>query len=219
MDIPGYGLTGAFPDRNYSIDSYVDFLKTFLDSLKIKKCILGGNSLGGGIAWSFAVKYSEMVDKLILIDATGYSSNSKSLPLAFQVAQTPILKNIFTFITPKFIAKASVENVFADKTKVTDTLADRYFELTLREGNRQAFIDRFEAKKDSTAYKNIKSIKQKTLVLWGEKDELIPVDKAYLFHEDLPNDTLVILKNVGHVPMEESPNESLKAVISFLKKK
>jgi pimeloyl-ACP methyl ester carboxylesterase len=216
MDIPGYGLTGAFPDRDYSIDNYVDFLKDFLVSLKIKKCVLGGNSLGGGIAWNFAVKYPEMVDKLILIDASGYPSNSKSLPLAFQVAQTPILKNIFTFITPRFVAKASVENVFADKTKVTDILVDRYFELTRREGNRQAFIDRFEAKKDSTAYKNIKSIQQKTLVLWGEKDELIPVEKAYQFHTDLPNDTLVILKDVGHVPMEESPNESLEALISFL---
>jgi pimeloyl-ACP methyl ester carboxylesterase len=217
MDIPGYGLTGPFPDRNYSIDNYVEFLKDFLVSLKIKKCVLGGNSLGGGIAWNFAFNYPEMVDKLILIDASGYPSKAKSLPLAFKVAQTPIIKSAFTFITPKFIARASVENVFADKTKVTDALADRYFELTLREGNRQAFIDRLEVRSDSTAYKNIKSIKQRTLILWGEKDDLIPVDKAYLFHDDLPNDTLVILKDVGHIPMEESPNQSLEAVISFLK--
>jgi len=54
--------------------------------------------------------------------------------------------------------------------------------------------------------------------LWGEYDELIPSEIAYWFHNDLPNDTLVILKNVGHVPMEESPKKSLKAVIEFLKK-
>lgn len=218
MDLPGYGLTGAFPNRDYSIDNYVDFLRDFLVSLKIKKCVLGGNSLGGGIAWNFAVKYPEMVDKLVLIDATGYPSKAKSLPLAFQVAQTPVIKNIFTFITPRFVAKASVENVFADKTKVTDELVERYFELTRREGNRQAFIDRFDAKKDTTAHNNIKTIKQKTLVLWGEKDDLIPIEKAYQFHTDLSNDTLVILKDVGHVPMEESPTESLEALISFLEK-
>jgi len=55
------------------------------------------------------------------------------------------------------------------------------------------------------------------LILWGEEDELIPYEMAYLFHDDIPNDTLVILKNVGHVPMEESPSESLKPVIEFLR--
>ena len=61
-------------------------------------------------------------------------------------------------------------------------------------------------------------IDQKTLILWGEEDELIPTKMAYLFQNDLPNDTLVILKNVGHVPMEESPIESLRPVIEFLRK-
>jgi pimeloyl-ACP methyl ester carboxylesterase len=217
MDLPAYGLTGPFPDRNYSIDNYVGFLMHFLNSLEIKKCVLGGNSLGGGIAWSFAAKYPEMVDKLILIDASGYASEAKSVPLAFKIAQIPVVKNVFTFITPRFVAKASVENVYADKTKITEALVDRYFELTLREGNRQAFIDRFEIKKDSIAHNNIKLIEQRTLVLWGEQDLLIPMESAYQFHDDMPNDTLVIMKNVGHVPMEESPNQSLETIISFLK--
>lgn len=219
MDLPGYGLTGPFPDRDYSMDNYVNFLKDFLTAKGIKKCILGGNSLGGRIAWSFTTKYPEMVDKLILIDASGYPYESSSTPMAFKLAKIPIIKNIFTFITPRFVAKSSVKNVYADKTKVTKALADRYFELTLREGNRQAFVDRFKIKKDTIAYQNIKFIKQRTLVLWGERDQMIPVEKAYQFHNDLPNDSLVILKNVGHVPMEESPNQSLEAVLSFLRNK
>ncbi len=216
MDLPAYGLTGPFPNREYSITNYVEFVKDFLTKIGIEKCILGGNSLGGGIAWNFTVAYPEMVEKLILIDASGYPSQSKSTPLAFQVARMPIIKNIFTFITPRFVARASVENVYADKSKVSDELADRYFELTLRKGNRQAFIDRFEAKRDVTAYSKIKSIEQETLVLWGAEDDLIQVENAYKFHRDLPNDTLVILENVGHVPMEESPQESLAAVRAFL---
>lgn len=217
MDLPGYGLTGPFPHRQYTMDNYINFIKHFLTALGIKECILGGNSLGGGIAWNFAVNHPEMVTKLILIDASGYPSQTSSVPLAFTLAQTPVIKDIFTFITPHFVAKASVKNVFADKTKVTDALVDRYFELTLRKGNRQAFIDRFTATKTLNSYKNIKLIQQKTLILWGEKDQLIPVEKAYQFHKDLSNNTLVILENVGHIPMEERPNESLEAVISFLK--
>lgn len=219
MDLPAYGLTGPFPDRNYSMDNYVNFIKNFLTALGIKKCVLGGNSLGGGIAWNFTTKYPEMVDKLILIDAAGYPTKAERLPLAFKIAQTPFIKNIFTYITPRFVAKASVENVFADKTKVTETLIDRYFELTLRKGNRQAFVDRLNTKKEMSTHQNIALIEQQTLVLWGEQDQLIPVKTAHQFHQDLPNDTLVIMKNVGHVPMEERPNQSLESVLLFLKNK
>jgi len=217
MDLPAYGLTGPFPDRNYSIDSYVSFIKDFLTSLGIKKCSLAGNSLGGNIAWNFTLQYPEMVDKLILIDAAGYPASSKSIPIAFKIARIPFLNNLFTYISPYFIVKASVENVYADKTKVTDSIVDRYFELSLRKGNRQAFVDRFAFQNDTNAHLKIKNIKQPTLVLWGEEDLLIPIEKAYLFHENLANDTLVIIKNSGHIPMEESPIESLKPLKSFLK--
>ena len=218
MDLPGYGLTGPFPERDYYYNNYVEFLKVFLEKVGVKKCILAGNSLGGNIAWRFTIEYSEIVDKLILIDAAGYPMKSKSIPLAFKIAQIPIIQNIFTVISPRFVAKVSVENVYYDKTKVDEELVDRYFELTLREGNRQAFVDRFKVKSDTISHKKIKLIDQKTLILWGEEDELIPTKMAYLFQNDLPNDTLVILKNVGHVPMEESPIESLRPVIEFLRK-
>ncbi len=217
MDLPAYGLTGPFPDRNYSIDHYVTFIKDFLASLGIKKCRLAGNSLGGNIAWNFTLQYPELVDQLILIDAAGYPASSKSIPVAFKIARIPFLNNLFTYISPYFIVKASVKNVYADKTKVTDSIVDRYFELSLRKGNRQAFVDRFSFQNETNAHLQIKNIRQPTLVLWGEEDLLIPIEKAYLFDENLPNNTLVIIKNSGHIPMEESPMESLTPLKSFLK--
>ena len=217
MDIPAFGLTGPFPDRKYSIKKYVTFIEHFLVSKEINNCILAGNSLGGEIAWQFTVKNPKKVEKLILIDASGYPFKPESLPIGLKIAQIPVLNNLLTFITPRFIVKASVENVYADKTKVTESLVDRYFELTLRTGNRQALIDRMTTKFDTIESNRIKNIKQPTLLLWGEQDKLIPVNNAYRFHDDLPNSTLVILKNSGHVPMEESPKKSLKAVLQFLK--
>lgn len=215
MDLPGFGLTGPFPNRDYSIDHYVDFVNHFLEAKGIKQCVLAGNSLGGNIAWHYAVKYPKMVNKLVLIDASGYPLHSKSVPIAFRLARTPVLSNLLTFITPRFMAKASVENVYADKNKVTEALIDRYFELTLRKGNRQALVDRMKNTVDSDTLQ-IKNIQKPTLVLWGEKDFLIPINNAYNFHRDLPNNTLVIIKNAGHVPMEEKPQESLAAFMGFL---
>ena len=101
MDLPGYGITGPFPNRDYSYNNYVTFLKVFLEKIRVKSCILGGNSLGGNIAWRFTTKYSEMVDNLILIDAAGYPMKSKSIPLAFKIAQIPIIQNIFTLMNLK----------------------------------------------------------------------------------------------------------------------
>jgi len=218
MDLPAFGLTGPFPDGDYSIGNYVVFIEHFLASKGIKKCILGGNSIGGEIAWRFTAKNPEMVEKLILIDAAGYPMESKSRPIAFTIARIPVLNKLLTFITPRSMVRSSVENVYADKSKVTDPLVDRYFKLTLREGNRQALVDRMTLKRDTNATQLIKDIRQPTLVLWGEQDLLIPISSAYRFQDDLVNDHLVILKNSGHVPMEESPEESMAAVMEFIKK-
>jgi len=218
MDLPGFGLTGAFPNRDYSIAHYVKFINHFLEAKGVKQCVLAGNSLGGNIAWQYAVKYPEKVNKLVLMDASGYPLHSQKIPIAFRLAKTPILNKLLTFITPRFMAKASVENVYANKSKVTSKLVDRYYELTLRKGNRQALIDRMRSLEVSDTLQ-IKNITKPTLVLWGAKDLLIPINNAYKFHRDLPNDTLVVIKNVGHVPMEEKPEESLAALNSFLSKK
>ena len=217
MDLPAYGLTGPFPDGNYTMAHYTTFLKNFLTALNIKQCVLAGNSLGGAIAWNFTLEQPSMVTKLILIDASGYPIASKSVPIAFSLAKIPVINKLLSFITPRFLVRASVENVYFDSSKVTDLVVERYFNLTLRAGNRKAFVDRLKTPKDTSTYNNIKYIQQPTLILWGSQDLLIPVENAYKFQEDLPNNTLVILENTGHTPMEESPLESLAPVLNFLK--
>jgi pimeloyl-ACP methyl ester carboxylesterase len=218
MDLPAFGLTGPFPNRLYSMDHYVAFIYQFLATMGIAHCVIGGNSLGGDIAWNFTVQHPQMVQKLILIDAAGYPLQSQSVPIGFKLARIPVLNKMMTFITPKWMVAASLKNVYADPSKVNDALVNRFFELTLREGNRQALIDRMNLAQDTSKLVLIKNIQQPTLILWGEQDLLIPVQYAYRFQNDLPNDTLVVLKNAGHVPMEESPQESVVPLLHFLRK-
>ena len=217
MDIPAYGLTGPFPNRDYSIAHYTKFITKFLNAINVKQCVLGGNSLGGQIAWNVALKQPDMVTKLILIDAAGYHIDSKNIPIAFILASIPVIDKLFTYITPRFIARLSLESVYFNKSKVTDVLVDRYFELTLRAGNRQAFVDRLNTAPDTISYKSLNKIQQPTLLLWGKDDLLIPIDHAIKFQKNIPNNTLVILEKLGHTPMEESPIESLNPVLYFLK--
>lgn len=216
LDLPGYGLTGPFPDRDYSIENYVSFLNDFFNELGVNEFILGGNSLGGHIAWRYTVKYTDQVGGLILINSAGYPYKSESKPAAFHLAETPVIKHLFKYITPRFVVEQSVENIYSNRELVTDSLVDRYFELSLRPGNRQAFIDRMEIETSPTAYLQIQTIQQPTLILWGEDDRLIPLEIAYRFHEELPDSRLVMIPETGHIPMEESPERSLSYVLSFL---
>ena len=222
MDLPAYGLTGPNPTGDYSQEFYATFVNDFLSKIGVTKCIIAGSSLGGSIAWNFALKYPEKASKMILVDAGGYATKSKSVPIAFQLAGFPVIKNLFKYVTPRSIVQKSVENVFADKSKVTEELVNRYFELSLREGNRKAFIDRMSAFRnkgiESEKSVKIKTLTMPTLIIWGDKDFLIPLDVAEKFHADLPNDTLVIFKNLGHTPMEEDAETTVEAVKSFLKK-
>ena len=220
LDLPAYGLTGSNSNEDYSVELYVKVVDSLLLKLGIKKCIIGGNSLGGFVSWNYALKYPSKVNKLILVDAAGYKLTSKSVPIAFKMAQWPFINSAFLYITPRIVIEKSIKNVYYDESKVTEELIDRYFELSLREGNRKAFITRMT--KNKVISENIsdlvKTIPVPTLILWGENDKLIPLESAYKFHEDLPNDTLVILPRLGHTPMEEDPITTVNVVKDFLKK-
>ena len=217
LDLPAYGLTGPNPKRIYSQEFYVQFIDEFLKRIHVNKCIIGGNSLGGAIAWNYTYEHPTKVEKLILIDAAGYPMISESKPIAFTLAQIPVLKHMLNYITPRFLAKKSVLNVYDDPSKVTEKVVDRYFDLFLREGNRQAFVDRMNFSTYPDHLIRLRTIKTPTLIVWGENDKLIPIENAQKFHADLPNDTLVVLEKTGHVPMEENPNRTVDAIRLFLK--
>ncbi len=219
MDLPAYGLTGPNPSGDYSQDFYSDFMEKFLSKLNIKRCVLGGNSLGGGITWVYALAHPERVSKMILVDAGGYPMISKSVPIAFQAARIPVIKNLFKYILPHSIIKKSLENVYIHDDRITPELIERYYDMASREGNRKAFVDRMNTSIKSDKYLKINTLKMPTLIIWGKEDGLIPLDVAEKFHADLPNDTIVIFKDLGHTPMEEDPQETVKLVKVFLKKK
>ena len=216
LDLPAYGLTGPSPTGIYSAQFYSDFIHHFLQKMGVKRCILTGNSLGGSIAWHTAAAYPDDVARLILIDAAGYPTASKSLPIAFQLAKIPIVNKLLTFITPRSVIQKSLETAYFDKSKVTDALIDQFFDMACREGNRQAFVDNLNLQKTDDSQK-IKTLQQPTLILWGAHDVMIPVENAHRFHADMPNDTLLIFNNLGHVPMEENGQKTVDAIRFFVK--
>lgn len=216
VDLPGFGLTGPSPQGEYRIEAYTRFVLRLLDSVGVQHVVLGGNALGGEVAWQTALLAPERVRKLILIDSDGYQLSPLSQPIAFQIAGARGLRWVSERILPRTIIESSVRNVYGDPDKVTQERIDRYFELALRVGNRRALFQRMDQSESGAKQHMIRQIKQPTLVLWGARDGMVPVEFSYRFCKDIPNCTLVLFPELGHIPQEEDSVKTLVPVRRFL---
>jgi len=219
FDLPGFALTGPNPESDYSMESYVRFVKAVVDQLGVQRFVIGGNSLGGQVAWATAAALPDRVTALILVDATGYPPESlttpQSIPLAFRIAATPGLRMLMQYTLPRGIVERSVRDVYGDPSKVTPELVDLYSAMALREGNRKALGRRIEQGYTGDVAQ-LKAIKAPTLILWGGQDKLIPPEAGQRFARDIAGSKLVMFDNLGHVPQEEDPARTVAEVRRFL---
>lgn len=213
FDLPGFGLTGPDKLNRYEITDDIAFLNSFLQKLNINKAHLIGSSLGGRIAWEYSIKYPKQVASLTLINALGYPQ--ESWPPAIQLAMLPGMETLMPKLSSRFVFSQSLNDIYFNKSLITDKTIDRYFELSLYPGNAEAFPKRVKAKLDDQANK-IKQITTPTLVLWGEEDEYFPPDNAKRFATDIPRAVVKLYNNVGHLPMEEIPEQSSYDTINFI---
>ncbi len=216
VDLPGFGLTGPEPKGDYRIERYVQFVVGLLDTLGVKRCVLGGNSLGGEIAWNAALAAPDRVERLILVDAVGYPLDFFDLPLGFQIALIPGLDRLTEIVLPRPLVAASVRGVYGDASRVTGDIVDRYYELALRAGNRRALAQRLRQADNADRGARIRAIAQPTLILWGVRDRLIPPAHGERFARDIPRSQLVRFADLGHVPQEEDPARTVAEVKRFL---
>ncbi len=216
FDLPGFGLTGPSADGDYRIESYVRFVAAMLDRLGVSRCVIAGNSFGGQVAWETALAHPQRIDKLILVDAAGYPLQPKSIPIGFRIARIPVLNRVMEFALPRRLVESSVRNVYGDPGKVTPELVDRYFAITLREGNRRALAQRFEQMAAGLHADRIAALKLPTLILWGGRDRLIPPTDAERFHRDIAGSRLSVFGELGHVPQEEDPAATVAVARQFL---
>lgn len=216
FDMPGFGLTGPSADNVYTIERYTRFVAALLDHLGVQRCVLAGNSFGGYVAWATSLATPGLVDKLILVDASGYRLQAAAIPIGFRIAMTPVLNRLAANTLPRYLIAASLKNVYGDPAKVTEDLIDLYIAITLREGNRHALVERFKQAPPGEMARRIPEVNVPTLILWGGRDRLIPPEMAERFHHDIAGSQLKIFENLGHVPQEEAPARTVAAARQFL---
>ena len=216
LDLPAFGLTGPNRLNQYNFNFYNQFLDEFLLKLNVTQCIVAGNSLGGSIAWNYAIASPEKVKQLILLDASGYPKKDEKGSLGFKLAGIPVLNQALKHISPISLIRKSLEDAFYNKSLVTEKMVQQYHDMLLREGNRGAVLELFQHPMKADPAK-IKLITQPTLIIWGKEDQLISYKNAALFKQDIQNSQMLVLDKVGHIPMEEAPNQVASAILEFIK--
>ena len=153
---------------------------------------------------------------LVLVDAAGYPVQGGTIPLGWQIARLPVLGRITEYLLPRQAIVQGLTAVYGDPSRITDALVDRYFELTLRAGNRAALVQRAQSWSRSEGVAHITGVTAPTLVLWGGRDTLLPPALAQRFVADIPGARLQVFEALGHVPQEEDPASTVAAVQAFL---
>jgi len=204
----GFGRSDK-PLINYRVGTLVDFLDGLMTELKIARASLVGNSLGGWTAAAFALAHPDKVDRLVLVDAAGYSLDKNVDPKSVNLLNPSTREGIRQVLSVVFYNKEMFAN---------PALADQFFARKLAAGDGytiQRFIDSVIAGEDmldSSASK----IKHPTLIVWGRQDGLTPISIGERYHKDIAGSQMLIIEKCGHVPQIEQSSQFNEGVMRFL---
>jgi pimeloyl-ACP methyl ester carboxylesterase len=215
FDLPGAGLTGPDPTGDYSDARALRVLTALMDRLGVTRASFIGNSIGGRMAWKFAADNPSRVDKLVLVSPDGFESPGFEYG---KHPEVPTIVGLMRYALPTSVLRMNLAPAYGDPGALTDELVRRYRDMMLAPGVRDAMIERMKQTVLQDPVPLLRRIEAPTLLLWGEKDAMIPFSNAQDYIRALANSKLVPLPGVGHLPQEEAPARALEPVIDFLKR-
>jgi pimeloyl-ACP methyl ester carboxylesterase len=213
LDLPGFGLTGADPSGDYSDLRAVALLEGVLDARGVARADVIGSSMGGRIAWRFAAERPARVRRLVLMAPDGFASAGFTYD---RPAGVPLMMRALPYTLPMPLLRGGVAPAYADAASLTDAALERYRDMMIAPGVRQAILDRMATHVLVPPEPFLRRITAPTLLLWGEADRMVPASHAADYARELPNSRTVVLPRLGHVPMEEDPAGALAPVTAFL---
>ena len=213
-DISGFGESSQVPTDNYSVESQVGRIDRFVEVLKLDKFHMAGNSLGGAYAATYGARHPGKVLTLALLDTAGVPSPSKSeFVLQLETGNNLLLagntEDVEKLLALIYAKRPPIPPAFK-KILVADWIAHTEF-------NRKIWSD-WQPLQYSLA-PVLHGIQAPVLILWGEQDKMLDLGSVVFLEKNLKNHRTVIMKDTGHCPMIEKPEETAKAYRSFLNEK
>jgi len=212
IDLSGHGESVSKKTLGYTTTDQAQRLNEFLEAKKIKHFHLVGHSMGGAIALRYLQSHEKNVKALMLIDSMGMvQTKSDGDILAEESDQNP-LYDVCTKERFETLLNHSMYKIPYIPGIIKDEILQE--KCARRELEKVMYADLY---KDVDLSDVAKTIHIPTLILWGEKDRITHIDNAKLFHNTIKGSELVILKEIGHVPILEDPKQTADALDSFIK--
>ncbi|MDQ1335060.1 MAG: Alpha/beta hydrolase [Thermodesulfobacteriota bacterium] len=212
-DLPGFGEGNRDPSLRYGISDQVERVHDFAEALHLKSFHLGGNSMGGQIAGAFAARYPQSVKTLWLLAPGGVLSAKRSeLGELVKKGENPLLVNNAEDYD------RLLDFVFVERPNIPRSIK-RY--LTQHAIHNRAFNAKVfkEIHEDRQALESVlKGVPVPTLIVWGDHDRLLDVSGAGIVKSAMPNAEVIVMKNTGHAPMIERPEDTATAFLRFQEK-
>ena len=217
IDLKGFGFSEKVVGSDYSDIEQAEIILDFMDKKGIQKTTIAGHSMGGRIALICYDIRPQSFEKIILIDSAGLEENSRSLLSNF--ITKPLVDIIFyNLIVKENKFKDFLSSAFYNKELVNEEVVSLYLKPFKIKNSNLAYLYIIK----SNVYYDIGSVLEKinipVLIIWGESDSWINVENAYKFNALIKGSELSIIKDAGHVPMEEQAEKVNEKIIEFLKK-
>lgn len=216
LDLPGHGLTRTPAGYTAGRDGFDATVEGVTTKLGLTRFTLGGNSMGGGVAWAYTLDHPGKVERLVLVDAAGWPMSRKGGASIFAIMRNPLGRKLLRNIDTRPLVAQGLRDAYLDPKLVTPALVDRYVDLARAPGHRDILLGlQTGARRQATAA-DLSRIHVPTLIMVGQEDRLIPAADGEKFHKAIPGATLILYPAVGHVPMEQIPERSAADLKAWL---
>ena len=216
------GLVSRIETRNrdaaYTINEQARSVIGLMDRLGIRKAVIAGASYGGAIAATMALDYPERVEKLVLVGAVTNDEVKKKFLL--RVSVLPLIGDIATplFLGSRWILRKRMEDMYRRLQRPINEkmVASRHHLLETANAHR-AMIRTARRWSANRIGREASLIRQPTMLVWGDRDDHIPLADAFRLRDTMPNSKLIVFRNCGHLPPAECPEKFVEAVADFAK--
>lgn len=220
FDLKGFGFSDKPDDSSYSVKDQSSIIKRFIEENCLKDVILVGHSFGGAVSLLTCLDLGESentIKSLILLDSASYEQD---FPYFIQILSIPVLNRLsLTLIPAKINARVLLKKAFFDDSKVTEEMVNSYAYYIGLVGSHNALITTSQQiipEDIASIMQQYKEIKVPALVIWGERDEIIPLSIGQRLARDIPIAKLETISDCGHIPHEECPETTIKLFENFL---
>ncbi len=218
IDLKGFGRSSKEAGA-YSPEAHAEIVLQLMQAFKLSQAGFIASSYGCAVALTLAHMHPERVSRLVLINSVGYPGGRHSLERMLRIGlMRKVLRPVLR--SPRFgkrILAYGLKRSYARPEMATPELTDSYIRLLHADCGEDSFLATLEAFDERRLSRILPYILHETLILWGEKDHILPATNAVRIKKDMQHARVEIIAGAGHLPHEEAAPQVNALISKFLR--